>query len=205
MDLIQKYFPQLDSRQLFQLEELIRIIPDLNLKVNIISRKDIEHLEERHILHSMSIAKRFSFNPGQTVVDVGTGGGFPGIPLAILFPETQFILVDSIGKKIRLVNEIISSLKLTNVRALNQRAETIGKKADFVVARAVTAFPKLHEWSKTLLKEGGKLKEGGLIALKGGDLEAELSSYGKKVHLFPISEHFEESFFSTKTIVYINN
>ncbi len=203
MELIRKYFPLLDTTQTRQFSKLIEILPGLNQQVNVISRKDIDHLEERHILHSLSIAKKFPFAPGQSVIDVGTGGGFPGIPLAILFPESSFFLVDSIGKKINMVKEISASLDLKNVSALNQRAETLDKKADFVVSRAVTAFPKLYQWTSPLIKRSRGEQKRGLIALKGGDLETELSSFQNRVQLFPISQWFEESFFSTKTIVYI--
>jgi 16S rRNA (guanine527-N7)-methyltransferase len=203
MELIRKYFPRLDATQERQFSKLIEVIPTLNQQVNVISRKDIEHLEERHILHSLSIAKKFTFEPNQTVVDVGTGGGFPGIPLAILFPKTRFILVDSIGKKIRLVDEVSYALELKNVRALHQRAESLGGSANFVVSRAVSAFPKLHEWTWRLIKPGRGQEMNGLIALKGGDLETELSPFRKKVKIFPISDCFEESFFSTKAIVYL--
>ncbi len=203
MELIRKYFPLLDATQERQFRKLIEVIPGLNQKVNIISRKDIEHLEERHILHSMAIAKIFDFDAGQSVIDIGTGGGFPGIPLAIIFPECEFILIDSIGKKIGMVKEISSTLGLKNVKALHQRAETFGPKVDFVVSRAVTAFPRLHEWTEPLIKASGGKQKSGLIALKGGDLETELGPFRQRVQLFPISEHFEESFFSTKTIVYL--
>jgi 16S rRNA (guanine527-N7)-methyltransferase len=203
MELIRKYFPLLDTTQERQFSKLIKILPGLNQQVNVISRKDIDHLEERHILHSLSIAKKFPFAPGQSVIDVGTGGGFPGIPLAILFPESSFLLVDSIGKKINMVKEISASLDLKNVSALNQRAETLDKKADFVVSRAVTAFPKLYQWTSPLIKRSRGEQKRGMIALKGGDLETELSSFQYRVQLFPISQWFEESFFSTKTIVYI--
>jgi len=203
MELIRKYFPRLDATQEKQFSKLIEVIPGLNQQVNVISRKDIDHLEERHILHSLSISKKFSFNPGQIVVDVGTGGGFPGIPLAILFPDTRFILVDSIGKKIRLVKEASESLGLKNISALQKRAENLDSKADYVVSRAVSAFPKLHEWTWSMIKPGRGNEMNGLIALKGGNLEDELNPFRKKVLLFPISNYFEESFFSTKTIVYL--
>ncbi len=203
MELIRKYFPRLDTTQEKQFGKLIELIPDLNQQVNVISRKDIEHLEERHILHSLAIAKKFTFSPGQSVIDVGTGGGFPGIPLAILFPKTSFTLVDSTGKKIRLVKEVSEVLELKNVNAVQQRAESLSIRADFVVSRAVSAFPKLVEWTGRLIKPGRGQKMNGLIALKGGDLESELSSFKNKVQIFPISEWFEESFFSTKSIVYL--
>ncbi|MCP4313756.1 MAG: 16S rRNA (guanine(527)-N(7))-methyltransferase RsmG [Bacteroidetes bacterium] len=204
MDLIQKYFPLLNSTQEKQFGKLLEVIPGLNQQVNIISRKDIEHLEEKHILHSLAIAMKFTFAPGQSVIDAGTGGGFPGIPLAILFPETRFILVDSIGKKINLVNEVSEALELKNVRALHQRAESLESRADFVVSRAVTAFPKLYEWTWRLIKPARAEQRNGMIALKGGDLDTELSLFRNRVQLFPVSEWFEESFFSTKTIVYLN-
>jgi 16S rRNA (guanine527-N7)-methyltransferase len=204
MELIRKYFPRIDTTQERQFQKLIEVIPILNRQVNIISRKDIDHLEERHILHSLSIAKKFTFDPGNSVIDAGTGGGFPGIPLAILFPESSFILVDSIGKKINLVKQISSLLELKNVRALHQRAETLEEKADFVVSRAVTAFPRLYQWTVPLIKPSRSGELNGLIALKGGDLQPELSSFRNRVELYPISEWFEEPFFSTKTIVYIN-
>ena len=204
MELIRKYFPLLDTTQEGQFRKLTELIPGLNQKVNIISRKDIEHLEERHILHSMAIAKIFAFEAGQSVIDIGTGGGFPGIPLAILFPECEFILIDSIGKKIGMVKEISSTLELKNVKALHQRAETFGRRVDFVVSRAVCAFPRLFELTEPLIKASGGKQKSGLIALKGGNLETELSPFRQRVQLFPISEHFEESFFSTKTIVYLN-
>lgn len=203
MELIRKYFPRLDTTQERQFSKLIEVIPALNQKVNVISRKDIEHLEERHILHSLSIALKFPFEPKQTIVDVGTGGGFPGIPLAILFPKTRFILVDSIGKKIRLVEEVSAALELQNASALQQRAENLGGNADFVISRAVSAFPKLYEWTWRLIKPGRGKEMNGLIALKGGDLESELSPFRKKVKIFHISDCFEESFFSTKAIVYL--
>jgi 16S rRNA (guanine527-N7)-methyltransferase len=204
MDLIQKYFPKLLPAQVTQFEILLRTLPLLNEKVNVISRKDIEALEERHILHSLSIAKKFSFGPETRVIDVGTGGGFPGIPLAILFPETQFVLVDSIQKKIRLVEELCKLLDLKNASPVNQRMEDLDMKADFVVSRAVTAFPKLHQWTAPLIRPGHKRSmPNGLISLKGGDLEEELKPFRKRVKQFPLTEWFEESFFYAKMIVYL--
>ena len=192
MDLILKYFPDLTSLQIKNFETLMRIIPLLNQKVNVISRKDIAYLEERHILHSLSIAKKFSFDSGARVLDVGTGGGFPGIPLALMFPEARFTLVDSIGKKINLVREIVEELELKNVRLLNQRMEELNMKADFVVSRAVTAFPKLHQWTRKLI-EPGKTQSmpNGLISLKGGNLDTELMPFKNQAERFPLSGWFE--------------
>ncbi len=204
MDLIRKYFPVLEPHQLRQYEKLLDLIPKLNQQVNIISRKDIDHLEERHILHSLSIAKQFHFSENHKIIDAGTGGGFPGIPLAILFPKAHFILVDSIGKKIRMVGEISEALELRNVRAIHERVEKLRISADFVVTRAVTAFPKMHRWTDPLISAGRKGPvTNGLIALKGGDLEQELGPYLRRVELYPLSRWFGESFFSTKTIVYL--
>ncbi len=206
MDLILKYFPDLSSQQIEQFEKLMRILPNLNQRVNVISRKDIEYLEERHILHSLAIAKKFHFDSKARVLDVGTGGGFPGIPLALMYPEASFMLVDSIGKKISLVREIVEELNLKNVVPVNQRMEQLNLKADFVVSRAVTAFPKLHQWTRQLIEPGNNQSlPNGLISLKGGDLEKELMPFKNRVEFFPISNWFSESFFSSKMIVYLKN
>ena len=204
MDLIRKYFPDLTSQQLKRFEKLMQIIPPLNQKVNVISRKDIEHLEERHILHSLSIAMKFRFDSKARVVDVGTGGGFPGVPLAIMFPEATFTLVDSIGKKIRLVEEITKQLGLKNVIPVNGRMEQLNLKADFVVSRAITAFPRLYQWTNKIVLPGrGQSMPNGLISLKGGDLKKELAPFKNRCEQFPLSSWFEESFFYTKMIVYL--
>jgi 16S rRNA (guanine527-N7)-methyltransferase len=204
MELLLKYFPDLERQQKVRFEKLLEIIPSLNEKVNIISRKDISSLEEKHVLHSLSIARKFNFNSKTHVVDVGTGGGFPGIPLAILFPQTKFTLVDSIGKKIRLVAEVTETLNLKNVTPLCARMEEADLKADFVVSRAVTAFPRLYQWTKKFIRHGKQANlPNGLISLKGGDLDEELDTFRKRVELFPISAWFEEPFFSTKKIVYL--
>jgi 16S rRNA (guanine527-N7)-methyltransferase len=204
MDLILKYFPELTSQQIKHFEQLMLILPRLNDRVNVISRKDIAYLEERHILHSLSIAKLLRFDSKARVLDVGTGGGFPGIPLALMFPEASFTLVDSIRKKISLVSEIVKELNLKNVTPVNQRMEQLNLKADFVISRAVTAFPKLHLWTQKLIEPGsGQSMPNGLISLKGGDLDKELMPFKQQVEVFPLSSWYEESFFSTKMIVYL--
>ena len=204
MDLILKYFPGLSSQQIQHFERLIQVLPRLNQKVNVISRKDITYLEERHILHSLSIAKKFQFDHKASVLDVGTGGGFPGIPLAILFPETAFTLVDSIGKKINLVNELVRELDLKNVSTVNERMEQLTLKTDFVVSRAVTAFPRLNQWTRKLIVRGHEQSmPNGLISLKGGDLEKELLPLQNLTEIFPLSSWFTESIFSSNMIVYL--
>ena len=204
MELIQKYFPGIDAGQKQQFEELLQAVPELNRRVNVISRMDMEHLEERHVLHSLGIAKKFHFARKTRVIDVGTGGGFPGIPLAILFPSAEFHLVDSIGKKVKLVEELVSLLGLQNVIPLQSRMEEIKLKFDFVVSRAVTAFPKLHRWSWKLIRAGDPSgMPNGLISLKGGDLTEELRPFGNRILEIPLSDWFEEPFFSTKKIVYL--
>jgi len=204
MELISKYFPDLTSWQIQRFEMLLEIVPRLNQQVNVISRKDVAHLEERHILHSLSIAMKFRFDRGTRVVDAGTGGGFPGIPLAILFPDTAFTLVDSIVKKINLVRKVTHTLQLKNVSLLNERIENADLKADFVVSRAVTAFPLLYRWTQKIIVPGHQYSmPNGLISLKGGDLEKELSPLRESVLQFPLSTWFEEPFFYSKMIVYL--
>ncbi|HER09268.1 MAG TPA: 16S rRNA (guanine(527)-N(7))-methyltransferase RsmG [Bacteroides sp.] len=204
MDLIRKYFPDLEHAQDLQFRQLLALIPELNRKVNVISRKDIPHLEERHILHSLAIAKTFSFHPGCSVVDLGTGGGFPGIPLSVIFPRVQFLLVDSIGKKVKIVRELIHALGLKNASARQSRVENLDRTFDYAVSRAVTSFSRLSQWSRKLLVPGEKgSPPNGMIILKGGDLENELGRFRDRVEIIPVSLLFDEPFFSTKKIVYL--
>ncbi|RKD19482.1 16S rRNA (guanine(527)-N(7))-methyltransferase [Pelobium manganitolerans] len=202
--LIQQYFPDLSAQQIQQFDQLFELYQTWNSQINVISRKDIDQLYERHILHSLGIAKIFSFLPGQHVMDVGTGGGFPGVPLAILFPETNFLLVDSIGKKIKVVNEVATAVGLKNLKAVHSRAEQVDQKFDFVVSRAVTKLKDFYPWVKDKFKKGGTGDfKNGVFYLKGGDLQEELSeSELKNIQLFPLSDYFKSEFFETKYVVY---
>lgn len=203
MDIVLKYFPDLTEEQLQQFGQLKDLYADWNAKINVISRKDIESLYERHVLHSLGIAKVLSFMPGSTVLDVGTGGGFPGIPLAILFPEVQFYLVDVIAKKIRVVNEVASALGLKNVKAEQRRAGTFDDRFDFIVSRAVTNMPDFVKWvRKNSAKKSKHKLLNGIIYLKGGDLTEELTAFPKAVQ-YPLPDYFEEEFFETKKVVYL--
>ncbi|RLD56698.1 MAG: 16S rRNA (guanine(527)-N(7))-methyltransferase RsmG [Bacteroidetes bacterium] len=204
MKIIQKYFPELTKLQESQLGMLQSLYEDWNGKINVISRKDIEQLYERHVLHSLGIAKFIQFVPGTSVLDVGTGGGFPGIPLAIMFPETHFHLVDSIGKKIKVVEAVSSELKLNNVTSEKARAEDLAGSFDFVVSRAVTSLPGFYGWMRTKIKKQNKNPiKNGIIYLKGGDFEDELKGFKNRSKVFPLSSFFEEPFFETKKIVHI--
>lgn len=204
VEIISKYFPNLNSKQAEQFAALQKLYADWNAQINVISRKDIEHLYERHILHSLSIALFVKFKAGATILDVGTGGGFPGIPLAILFPDTNFLLIDSIGKKIKVVKEISSSLGLKNIRAEQIRAEEIKEKFDFVISRAVAAFPKFYEWIKgKIVSKNRHAIENGILYLKGGDLEEEMKTFKSQIQIIPLSKYFNEEFFETKSLVYL--
>ncbi len=203
MNYIKKYFNHLSERQLSQFEQLKSVYEQWNAKINVISRKDMDLFYLHHVLHSLAIAKVISFLPENEVLDVGTGGGFPGIPLAILFPETRFTLVDSIGKKIKVVEEVTKSVDIKNVTAINCRVEQIDKKFDFVVSRAVTQMPEFVKWIEGKIKKQSKNSlENGILYLKGGDLTEELSSF-KNIRLYNISDFFSEDFFETKKIVYL--
>lgn len=205
MELIHKYFPELDPRSMQQLSMLGKLYEEWNTQINVISRKDIEQLYERHVLHSLAIAKFIQFVPGTQIMDVGTGGGFPGIPLAIIFPECQFLLVDSIAKKIKVVNEVASALNLTNVTARQQRAEEVKQEFDFVVSRAVTAFPRFVELVNTKIKNENKNSlHNGILYLKGGDFEEETKPFGNKLTTHELSRIFEEEFFETKKLIHLS-
>lgn len=202
-EIIKKYFPNLTENQKKQFALLEELYLDWNEKINLISRKDLDSLYEKHILHSLGIAKVMAFSAGTKVLDIGTGGGFPGIPLAILFPETHFTLVDSIGKKITVVKAVAESLGLKNVETFHERAENINGKFHFVVSRAVTQMPVFLRWLKGKFeKEQINTKHNGILYLKGGDLGEELQ--GIKAEIFQLKNYFEEDFFETKKVVYIS-
>lgn len=203
MEVILKYFPQLDDRQRAAFAQLQSLYTHWNSQINVISRKDMDAFYERHVLHSLGIARVCDFGSGTRILDVGTGGGFPGIPLAILFPEASFMLVDSIGKKIKVVNEVTQALGLKNVVAVQARAEQVNERFHFVVSRAVTAFPEFHRWvrGKFLSENTGSLPNG-ILYLKGGDLREEFGNFYSKAVFYELAKYFEEPFFETKKVVY---
>ncbi len=203
MQIIKKYFPDLTALQFSQFEQLEIVYKEWNSKINVISRKDIDELYLRHVLHSLGIAKVQVFVPGSQLLDVGTGGGFPGIPLAIMYPETQFHLVDSIGKKIKVVQGVVDALGLKNVQATHIRAEKVKGQYDFIISRAVTQMPDFVKWvRKKVVKKQQHALKNGILYLKGGDLTEELSQY-PSAQLFELSNYFEESFFETKKVVHL--
>ena len=203
-DIIAKYFPQLTPLQLQQFHQAHELYVSWNEKINLISRKDIEHLTEKHVLHSLAIAKAIQFKPGTKILDIGTGGGFPGIPLAIMFPEVQFHLVDSIGKKINVVQEIITSLGLKNATAEKQRVEELKEQYDFAVSRSVAPIKDLFFWMRgKILKKNFNTLANGLLCFKGGDLTEELSAIKNRTVIFNLSDYFTGEFFETKKIVFV--
>ena len=201
---ITKYFPALSIQQRERFAALDSLYRDWNAKINVISRKDIDNLYEHHVLHSLGIAEIITFRPGTRVMDLGTGGGFPGIPLAILFPEVQFHLVDSIGKKIRVCNEVITALGLTNVTTQHARAEEVKQRFDFIVSRAVMPLADLVKLSRKLIsKQHQNALPNGLIALKGGELEHEIATVPGEKLITPLSDFFTEEYFASKKVVYV--
>lgn len=204
ISIILKYFPNITPTQQEQFAKLQSLYEEWNAQINVISRKDIDLLYERHVLHSLGIAKVIQFNPQTNVLDVGCGGGFPGIPLAILFPETNFYLVDSIGKKIKVVNEVAQALGLKNVRAEHTRAEDVQDRYEYIVSRAVTEFPAFYRWvqNKISRKQFNTLPNG-ILYLKGGDLTEEFKDFKKRVVFYDLKDFFEEEFFETKKVVFM--
>lgn len=204
MDTIKRYFPNLTDKQIEQYTALYDLYYDWNNKINVISRKDIENLYLHHVLHSLAIAKTITFRPGTTIMDMGCGGGFPGIPLAIMFPEVRFHLVDSIGKKVRVASEIASAIGLENVTATHSRAEEIKEKYSFVVSRAVMQLPELVKiCRKNIGKEQLNALPNGIICLKGGNIQAEVQQYKNIIEITPLESIFEEEFFKDKKVVYL--
>jgi 16S rRNA (guanine527-N7)-methyltransferase len=204
MQIIQKYFPYLTELQVEQFAQLEALYNDWNAKINVISRKDIQNLYEHHVLHSLGIAKVVNFKDGTTVMDLGTGGGFPGIPLAILFPNTQFHLVDSIGKKVKVANEVATAIGLKNVKLSHARAEEIKEQYDFVVTRAVMPMVELMKVArKNIKREQHNAVPNGIIALKGGELAGEIASMKNICTVWELSDFFEEEYFKTKKVVHV--
>ncbi len=203
MDIIRKYFPELNRVQLKQLGQFRDLIVDWNSRINLISRKDIGHLPERHILHSLAIARFAEFGPGDTILDVGTGGGFPGVPLAIFFPDARFTLIDSIGKKVKALGRIVQSLGLDNVDCFQERAENYPAKTRYVVSRAVTSLDRFTGWMKDKIEPPqGTATRNGIYYLKGGDLGEEIRDFpGTIIH--PLNEVFSEPFFESKKLLYL--
>ncbi|WP_306013554.1 MULTISPECIES: 16S rRNA (guanine(527)-N(7))-methyltransferase RsmG [unclassified Allomuricauda] len=202
-ELVFKYFTTLNNEQQEQFAKLEALYKDWNQKINVVSRKDIDELYLRHVLHSLGIAQIQTFNEGSQILDVGTGGGFPGIPLAILFPNVKFTLVDAIGKKIKVVDEVVEGLGLQNVKTYHSRVEEIPGQFDFIVSRAVAAMPTFVHWTKgKIKKDSSHQRKNGLLYLKGGDLTEELKGY-ETVQVFDLNEYFEEEFFETKKVVYL--
>ena len=203
MKLILKYFPNLTEDQIEQFKKLESLYQDWNLKINVVSRKDIDELYLRHVLHSLAIAKVLEFKDGSKILDVGTGGGFPGVPLAILFPECSFHLVDSIAKKLKVVDEVVQGLGLTNVKTTHSRVEDIKGTYDFIVSRAVAIMPTFVHWVKgKIAKQQNHDLKNGILYLKGGDLTEELKEY-KTTTIYNLSDFYSEDFYDTKKVVHL--
>lgn len=205
VELIFNYFPDISEEQKKQFSKLVSLYAYWNEQINVISRKDMDHFYERHVLHSLAIAKIQAFKNGSRILDIGTGGGFPGIPLAILFPECQFVLVDSIGKKIKVVNEVCDALGIKNVTTFHARAEDVKEQFDFIVSRAVTAMPEFLKWVKgKFLTDNKNILNNGILYLKGGDLTEEMKPIKQTPKYTNIREFFDFDFFETKKVVYLN-
>jgi 16S rRNA (guanine527-N7)-methyltransferase len=204
MQVIEKYFPSLSPVQKEQIQALQPVYAYWNARINVISRKDMENLYIHHVLHSLSIAKIIAFKSGAVILDAGTGGGFPGIPLAVYFPQVKFILADSVAKKMKVVEALIRELKLDNCLPINERIEKLNKKVDFVVARAVTDLSTLLKWTgRNIVPGGSHTLKNGLLALKGGELNKELNTISAAATLFNLSDYFSEPFFETKKLVHV--
>lgn len=205
MEEILRYFPNLSNTQIEQYKALEELYVYWNERINVVSRKDIDSLYTRHVLHSLGIAKYVTFKSGSTILDVGTGGGFPGIPLAIMFPDVQFLLIDSIAKKITVVNDVIEKIGLSNCKAEQVRAEKVKIKFDFIVSRAVTQLPKFYNWVRNnVKKESSHAIKNGIVYLKGGDLTEELAPFAKRIQSKNLSDYFDDEFFETKKVIHLS-
>lgn len=204
ISIITNYFPNLTEKQLQQFRQLYELYKEWNTQINVISRKDIDSLYEKHVLHSLGVAKVISFKAGTSIMDVGCGGGFPGIPLAILFPECNFYLIDAIGKKIKVVNAVAEAIGLQNLKAEHKRAEDVKEKFEFVVSRAVTDASAFYRWvQKSINKKQFNTLPNGILFLKGGDLDEELQPFKKHAIVYNLNDYFSEEFFETKKVVYL--